>query len=182
MFPPKIKSVTSFFLATKNVKTWTFPSFVPYIDVPIVTATKIKSNKKDKILFNHVKFHSRNYQNALIHNQAPMTLNQNGLMISIADRSYYRFSNILPIHEEPNNLPYAPSVYQNPSTASAITFQGQDNLAPHIPNIFVPVQHEASRNISPYSFDDREYQINVFKSLRLLSNSWATFIDILFVI
>lgn len=91
----------------------------------------------------------------MIHNQAPMSLNQNGMMIPIADRPYYRFSNILPIHEEPNNLQYPPSVYQGPSNA-AMTFPSQDNLAPHIPNIFVPVQHEASRNISPYSFDECE--------------------------
>lgn len=108
-------------------------------------------------------FHFRNYQNAMIHNQAPMTLNQNGMMVPISERPYYRFSNILPIHEEPNNMQYAPSVYQGPSNASAMPFQGQDNLAPPMPNMFVPVQHEASRNISPYSFEDSELLININK-------------------
>lgn len=118
---------------------------------------KIKLILNNETFLTSLNYDSRNYQNAMMHNQAPMTLNQNGMMIPIADRPYYRFSNILPIHEEPNNLQYAPPVYQGPpSNASAMTFPSQDNLAPHLTNMFVPVQHEASRNISPYSFDDRE--------------------------
>ncbi|KAM3968940.1 RING finger and CCCH-type zinc finger domain-containing protein roquin [Aphomia sociella] len=101
-----------------------------------------------------------NYASSIIHNQTPMGMNQNGIMIPVPERPYYgRFSGILTIHEEPtNNMQYPRPEFTNtvfPPPAQNIPYQaGEQNLAPPMANIFVPVQHESQRNISPYPFDD----------------------------
>ncbi|CAK1588454.1 unnamed protein product [Parnassius mnemosyne] len=93
-------------------------------------------------------------------NQVPMGLNQNGMIIPIPERPFYR-SSIMP-----NNLHFQRPEYVGPvfpclnTTASITGYQNQDqNIPPPIPNnMFVPVQHEPSRS-SPYSFDDLQPEL-----------------------
>ncbi|CAH0716276.1 unnamed protein product, partial [Brenthis ino] len=102
-----------------------------------------------------------NYASTLMHNQTPLGINQNGIMIPIPERPYYGRFGMVTIHDEPSSNMQFPRpefvnpVYQGPNNTGPIAnYQNQDNLAPPLPNMFVPIQHEASRNISPYTFDD----------------------------
>ncbi|XP_049885245.1 roquin-1 [Pectinophora gossypiella] len=96
------------------------------------------------------------YPNPMLHNQPPpMPLNQNGMMLPLPERPFYgRFGNMMPIHEEPNNMPYPRAEYPGPVYQGPSVYQQEQNLQPPIPNIFVSVPHDTQRNISPYSFDD----------------------------
>ena len=98
-------------------------------------------------------------------------MNQNGgIMIPLPDRPFYGRFNMVTIRDEPaNNIQFprpdfVSPVFQGPNNSGpgpgAISnFQNQDNMAA-MPNMFVPIQHDTTRNISPYSFDDREFTIN----------------------
>ncbi|CAG9558540.1 unnamed protein product [Danaus chrysippus] len=97
-----------------------------------------------------------NYASALVPNQAPVPINQKGLMIPLTERPYY--PRYVTIHEEPsNNLQYVRTeyvspVYQGPNNAGPVASYQEQSLP--MPNMFVPVQREPQRNISPYAFDD----------------------------
>ncbi|XP_026757339.2 roquin-1 isoform X2 [Galleria mellonella] len=101
-----------------------------------------------------------NYASSMLHSQSPLGMNQNGIMISVSERPYYgRFSGILTIHEEPtNNLQYTRPDFTSPmfqTQASNMPYQaGEQNLASSMTNIFVPIQHDQPRNISPFPFED----------------------------
>ncbi|XP_050360822.1 roquin-1 isoform X2 [Nymphalis io] len=104
----------------------------------------------------------QNYASALMHNQAQLGISQNSMIVPIQDRPYYGHFGVVKIHDEPtNNIQFPRQEFVNP------VFQGATNTGPipgypnqeqtmsaPMPNMFVPVQHEAPRNISPYTFDD----------------------------
>lgn len=99
-----------------------------------------------------------------MHNQATLGINQNGMMVPIQERPYYgRFGGMVTIHDETsNNIQFPRQEFVNPvfqgptNTGPLAGFQPQEQNIPPMPNMFVPVQHEAQRNISPYTFDDRK--------------------------
>ncbi|XP_034839328.1 roquin-1 isoform X1 [Maniola hyperantus] len=104
-----------------------------------------------------------NFASAIMHSQPPMGINQNGIIMPIPERPYYgRFSNMVPLHDETtNNLQFprpefVSPVYQGPTNTGPMTgYPNQEqNIQQPMPNMFVPAQHEAPRNISPYTFDD----------------------------
>ncbi|XP_072930847.1 roquin-1 [Epargyreus clarus] len=104
------------------------------------------------------------FTSPVLHTQVPMGISQEGLIIPIPERPYFgRFGGIVALHDEPpNNIQYprpdyVSPVYQGPSTAGGPVagYQGpEQSMPPPLPNMFVPVQHEQPRNISPYTFDD----------------------------
>ncbi|XP_045458626.1 roquin-1 [Melitaea cinxia] len=104
----------------------------------------------------------QNFASALMHNQASLAMNQKGIMVPIQERPYYgRFGGMVTIHDETsNNIQFPRQEFVNPvfqgstNTGPIAGFQPQEQNIPPMPNMFVPVQHEAQRNISPYTFDD----------------------------
>ncbi|KAL0851760.1 hypothetical protein ABMA28_000072 [Loxostege sticticalis] len=96
---------------------------------------------------NHDGIQPTNYPAPLIHNQA-MSMNQNGLMIPVPERAYYsRYGGMVSL-DDPAGMQFRPEY-----TPQVSAVDSEPAIAP-MPNIFVPVQHEPQRNISPYSFDD----------------------------
>ncbi|XP_059055328.1 roquin-1 [Achroia grisella] len=112
-----------------------------------------------------------NYAASIVHNQSSMGINQNGIIIPVPKRPYYgRYGGILTIHEEPsNNLQYPRPEFTNPvyqTPPPNMPYQGEQTMAPPMTNIFVPVQHDQPRNMSPYTFDDlpaEDYRISDYR-------------------
>ncbi|XP_039763235.1 roquin-1 isoform X2 [Pararge aegeria] len=106
---------------------------------------------------------SANFASGIMHNQTQIGINQNGIIMPIQERPYYgRFSGMVSIHDDvTNNLQFprpdfVSPVYQVQSNTGAITsYPNQEqNIQQPMQNLFVPVQLEAPRNMSPYTFDD----------------------------
>ncbi|CAH2228315.1 jg22384, partial [Pararge aegeria aegeria] len=104
-----------------------------------------------------------NFASGIMHNQTQIGINQNGIIMPIQERPYYgRFSGMVSIHDDvTNNLQFprpdfVSPVYQVQSNTGAITsYPNQEqNIQQPMQNLFVPVQLEAPRNMSPYTFDD----------------------------
>ncbi|XP_047543956.1 roquin-1 isoform X1 [Vanessa atalanta] len=104
----------------------------------------------------------QNYASALMHNQAQLGINQNSMIVPIPDRPYYGRYGVVAMHDEPsNNIQFPRQEFVNPvfqgatNTGPITGYPNQEQtMPPPMPNMFVPVQHEAPRNISPYTFDD----------------------------
>ncbi|XP_023938013.1 roquin-1 [Bicyclus anynana] len=144
----------------------------PHIDnynVPQIQQTLPTQDILPTTEFTHQAENSRtdcipptNYASAIMHNQTPIGINQNGIIIPIPERPYYgRYSGV-PIHDESTGNVQFPRpdfvspVYQVPANSGPITaYQNQEqSIQQPMQNLFVPVQHEVPRNMSPYTFED----------------------------
>ncbi|XP_041986191.1 roquin-1 isoform X2 [Aricia agestis] len=84
----------------------------------------------------------------VVHNAPPM--NQNGLIVPIPERPYYGRFNDMSLPED--NMKYPRPEFVGP-VYPVPRYPAQEAISP-MPNMFMPVQHEAPRNVSPYNFDD----------------------------